>query len=218
MMHVLRLILFVYRRFFTTHCEYVAAKENTKPKRPVRSRTSLVKSISAPIAVFKQQPSAPPPHNPTGNVPRNPQIKFVGPTPGGTLENMPENDQEDHAEGTTSQILTDTPMVSSSPKSDHVFLSPNTETSASHLPRLQAVDFATTSGVSPRGVHHQGQGTQLPVFSASETILIHSQVAGDPHEEERESSIPVLPPFPAILQGLTTANTRGSAGFRAPST
>lgn len=139
-----------------------------KPKRPLRSKTSFMKSISAPIAVFKPRASVSLPDKPLMEVPRYPQIQFVGPTPGTTLENIPE--QEGDTENPSSHILTDTPMVSSSPKSDHVFLSPNSEHSASRLPRSPGVEFATTSGFSPRGERHQAPGAQLPSFLYSNFI------------------------------------------------
>ena len=147
------------RRFFVTHCEYVVAKR--KRPRSLRSRSSFMQSISAPIASFKQRQPAErqdkPPQQDVGKSPptspSGPQFNFIGPTPLTTLEAIEEQPQELSGDTLTDlykekhdAIISDGPL-SSSPKSDNLVLSPVSEP---YLRSPPVVEFAPTTTISPR--------------------------------------------------------------------
>ena len=87
------------RRFFRTHCEYTETiRKRKKRKAPRRTRSVFLKSISSPIATFRQRQAAPnQPKSPVlPNAPdptfsaalKKPNFEIIVPTPSGTLPQL----------------------------------------------------------------------------------------------------------------------------------
>ncbi|KAF9528793.1 cation transport protein-domain-containing protein [Crepidotus variabilis] len=76
-------MVLIRKRFFRTHCEYIISK---RKRRHLRSKKSLLSTISAPIATFKQREPTPrqPTRTPSGPTPH---FHVQGPTPGVTRAN-----------------------------------------------------------------------------------------------------------------------------------
>ncbi|KAF8968787.1 cation transport protein-domain-containing protein [Flammula alnicola] len=176
----------VILRFFVTHCEYVVAKR--KPPNPLlhRSRSAFMQTISAPIATFKQREPTPRQDEDAADATQSPQVQFVGPTPGVTLDSAgglqdPDNlsdEKHDH-------VLPDGQFFSSSPKSADLALPPTPSAEPSlrspmSNPSLRSpatirspptIGFALSTTVSPRVAHYHpmmtvrnGRGLQIPPF------------------------------------------------------
>ncbi|KAJ7191838.1 potassium transporter [Mycena pura] len=119
---------------FTNVCRYVHYRACRRPK---RSRPILVKSISSPIAVFKQRQEVPMSDKASGNTTFGPTTSVGADT--GDPKEQPERVSEDHA-----HVPFDAPITfSSSPRPASVLLSPTRTQS----PR--SVNFAMATSIEP---------------------------------------------------------------------
>lgn len=131
-----------YRRFFRTHCEYVAEQRRS----PRGKRRSTFPTISSPITAFKQR--QPVPVHTLDEESSIPQFDFTGPTPGATQTNGQGNDLPSINERPEEPILSDVRTFSSSPRQASILLpSPIDERR-----RSEPSVFATATGVSSRVV------------------------------------------------------------------
>ncbi|KAF8200316.1 potassium transporter [Pholiota molesta] len=169
------IMVLIRKEFFKNHCEGVVAKARKKP-RSLRSKASFMETISAPIAAFKQREPTPRQGN-LANTLSNPQIQFVGPTPGTTLmhptNTEPPKDSELQSNEERNRILPDSQLFSSSPKSaNEAILSPDVEPSfrsplSNRTARSTQIGFALSTTISPRVAYYhpmlqmQGQSTMV---------------------------------------------------------
>ncbi|KAH9477208.1 Low-affinity potassium transport protein [Psilocybe cubensis] len=210
------------RRFFTTHCEYVAAKEKAKPRsiRTMRSKSSFMRSISAPTNYYKQRQPVQGQENRTeAPVPSNgPHIHFQGPTPGNTLGNIPEQVVQSpidiYNEPNHISTMTDAPMVSSSPKSHATFLSPVSDRAPRSPP---VVGFAESTGFQARTGHYT-RGLLDSSSSFNDTLTVSNSVEGKTIPRKRStvlarkpSNIPGVPP-----EKQNASKYQGLGGFPGP--
>ncbi|KAJ7079638.1 potassium transporter [Mycena belliarum] len=135
------IMVLVRKWYFRNVCEYIDYHSHRQPS---KSRTLFLKSISSPVAVFKQREEAP-----------NPKIDLIQPTPGQTMDVMsnekptPNEDQLQRTSEDQDQIMSDARTFSSSPRAASFLLSPVTQsprgvsfglaTSIDPLPRLQTI-------------------------------------------------------------------------------
>ncbi|KAF7309853.1 Potassium transporter [Mycena indigotica] len=131
------IMVLVRKWYFKNVCEYVNYQNHRKPK-PVKSRSIFFKSISSPVAVFKQREEIP-----AQEKAETPTFQFIQPTPGVTLDTGPERvSKERHADlGDEEHILGDVRTFSSSPRAASVLLSPV----ATQSPR--GVNFALSTSI-----------------------------------------------------------------------
>ncbi|KAF9007033.1 potassium transporter [Cyathus striatus] len=153
------LMVLVRKRFFRTHCEYIAAKGSAHLRRPLlrRTRTALLNSISSPVARFRQQEPVP------EKLPRElqppPIISLKSPTPGTTLVVDSSVTRPSPLEPQTSEhsepMLDDARTYSSSPRATSIQIeSPTQMCSSPH-----AIDFGFASGISPKDAFYRRQST-----------------------------------------------------------
>lgn len=135
-------MVLVRKRFFRTHCEYVAEQRRSRRGK----RRSIFPTISSPIAAFKQR--QPVPVQTLDEERSIPQFDFTGPTPGATLNNGQGNVLPPINEQPEEPILSDVRTFSSSPRQASILLpSPIDERR-----RSETSVFATATGVSPQVV------------------------------------------------------------------
>jgi len=118
-------------------------------------------TISSPIATFKQREVAPRQEReigPTGNP--DPQIRFVGPTPAVTLTTTPTHDHANRSGEI--HIISDSQVLSSSPKSAEIPLTAMSEPVPVRSPPV--AEFAFSSTVSPRVAHYHPMMTIRGTF------------------------------------------------------
>uniref|UniRef100_A0A8H7XPP1 Potassium transporter n=1 Tax=Psilocybe cubensis TaxID=181762 RepID=A0A8H7XPP1_PSICU len=216
------IMVLIRKRFFTTHCEYVAAKEKAKPRsiRTMRSKSSFMRSISAPTNYYKQRQPVQGQENRTeAPVPSNgPHIHFQGPTPGNTLGNIPEQVVQSpidiYNEPNHISTMTDAPMVSSSPKSHATFLSPVSDRAPRSPP---VVGFAESTGFQARTGHYT-RGLLDSSSSFNDTLTVSNSVEGKTIPRKRStvlarkpSNIPGVPP-----EKQNASKYQGLGGFPGP--
>ncbi|KIM41983.1 hypothetical protein M413DRAFT_445173 [Hebeloma cylindrosporum] len=148
------IMVLIRKRFFRTHCEYIVLKD--AKQRTNKSKASIKKTISSPIATFKQREAAPrqekEPIGPTTETHNSePQVHFVGPTPGVTLSSIPTHGHDPANLGGETHIISDE-AFSSSPKSEEIPLTTMSEPVPVSSP--MAVEFALSTTIPPRFAHY----------------------------------------------------------------
>ncbi|KAJ7743346.1 potassium transporter [Mycena metata] len=119
------IMVLVRKWYFRNVCQYIDYQ--LAHRHPSKSRTMFLKSISSPIAMFKQTEEVPMPEK-AGN----PTFDLTQPTPRATLDDAPLS--EEH-------VLSDARTFSSSPLQETISLSP--------APTTPAVNFGITTSVDP---------------------------------------------------------------------
>ncbi|KAJ7468718.1 potassium transporter [Mycena latifolia] len=131
------IMVLVRKWYFRNVCQYIDYQFHRNPS---KTRTMFLKSISAPVAVFKQRDEVP-----------NPRIDLIQPTPGATMNVTTENGEKpERTSEDQEQVLSDARTFSSSPRAaSFLLLSPDTQsprgvnfglsTSIDPLPRLQTI-------------------------------------------------------------------------------
>ncbi|KAF5326139.1 hypothetical protein D9611_000830 [Ephemerocybe angulata] len=175
-------MVLIRKRFFRTHCEYTETirRRKSRSKGPQRSRSMFLRSISSPIATFRQRQPAPdnqPPQrsattatpNPSSNGFKKPEFTIVVPTPSATLAGtpnfprpmpsaipeLPEHEDEEEE----NNAISDARTFSSSPAAASVA-----------LPDVEVQDFGVTSPLTDYGVQvtSAGTGTDFGVTSGND--------------------------------------------------
>ncbi|KAF8153943.1 potassium transporter [Crassisporium funariophilum] len=152
-------MVLVRKRYFRTHCEYIVASSKKKPLGP-RSRNSIFGLISSPREVYLSRKPADRQEKKNDDDFINPEFQFVGPTPGptpgGTLSDVPENQpldihdmsEDDH------HILSETQDLTSSPEAVSIALPLDESPQPKHRP--PKIEFAMSTTVSPRiGIYNR---------------------------------------------------------------
>ncbi|KAJ7157872.1 potassium transporter [Mycena crocata] len=154
------IMVLVRKWYFKNVCQYV----DYRTHHPRRSRTAFLKSISSPVAMFKQREEVPVPEKAD-----NPRFEFIQPTPGVTMDanadERPGRFSEDDE-----HILSDARTFSSSPRAVSIALSP----ASTHSPR--AVNFGVTTSIDPpRRLQTVREGVAFPrrtatIYSANRKV------------------------------------------------
>ncbi|KAJ6490216.1 potassium transporter [Mycena vitilis] len=145
------IMVLVRKWYFKNVCQYIDFRSHHRMK---KTRTMVLKSISSPIAMFKQREEVP-----AREKPENPTFQLVQPTPKATL-NVYTADQQDLDDD--AHVLSDARTFSSSPRAASILLSP----SSTHSPR--AVNFGhTTSTEHPVRLQTIREGVAFPRRTAT---------------------------------------------------
>ncbi|KAJ7325565.1 potassium transporter [Mycena albidolilacea] len=150
------IVSFLSLWYFKNVCEYI---DHQFRPRPSKSRTLFLKSISAPVAMFKQREEVPAPEKF-----EPPTFQLIQPTPGVTLDtygnDIPNGQRASEDEG---HILSDARTFSSSPRAASIPLSPT----ATRSP--QAENFGVTTSIDrpPRLQTVRGTSPSQPGNSLS---------------------------------------------------
>ncbi|KAF7345041.1 Potassium transporter [Mycena venus] len=128
------IMVLVRKWYFKNVCQYVESRSRPRP----RTRSMFLKSISSPVAMFKQREEVPVPEK----QPEPPTFDFIQPTPRVTLDahgnDIPKTERASDDEG---HILSDARTFSSSPRATSILLAP----APTQSPR--AVDFGNTTSI-----------------------------------------------------------------------
>lgn len=155
------------RRFFRTHCEYIEAKR----KRPrLRSRKSLMNTISSPIATFRQR--EPTPRQPARKSSDNPQVHLEGPTPGVTRTNTYAAFTQERSSSEETRVFEDVQTFTSSPRSGIAELPTLQDLPTEDVPpaRRQSMKLDTNNVAQPSKATSGG----TPMFSPQSILSNHS--------------------------------------------
>ncbi|KAJ7145738.1 cation transport protein-domain-containing protein [Mycena epipterygia] len=130
------IMVLVRKWYFRNVCQYV---NQQSIRNPSKSRTMFLKSISSPVAMFKQTEEAP-----LSEKSENPAFDFIQPTPAATVDADPPNGSSPKRTGTDDEhVLSDARTFSSSPRAASMLLSP----APTHSSR--GVDFGVTTSIDP---------------------------------------------------------------------
>ncbi|KAJ7863239.1 potassium transporter [Mycena leptocephala] len=152
------IMVLVRKWYFRNVCQYVDYRSH---RGPTKSRTMFLKSISSPVAMFKQTEEVP-----TQEKSENPTFDLIQPTPGVTLEGYgsdaakgekPEGISQDEE-----RVLSDARTFSSSPRATSILLSPV----ATQSPR--GVNFGLTTSIDhPLRLQTVREGVAFPRRTAT---------------------------------------------------
>ncbi|KAJ7788931.1 potassium transporter [Mycena olivaceomarginata] len=160
------IMVLVRKWYFKNVCEYI--DDRFRP-RPSKSRTLFLKSISAPVAMFKQTEEVPAPEKS-----EPPTFQLIQPTPGVTLDtygnDTPNGQRASEDEG---HILSDARTFSSSPRAASIPLSPT----ATRSPRAENFGVTTSIDRPPR-LQTVREGVAFPRRTA--TIYSSNRKGGFP--------------------------------------
>ncbi|KAF7373247.1 Potassium transporter [Mycena sanguinolenta] len=136
------LMVLVRKWYFKNVCQYVDYRSRS---RLTSNRSLFLKSISSPVAMFKQREEVPAPEKP-----ENPTFELIQPTPRVTLDEK--DKQKNESVGEEERILSDTRTFSSSPRATSISLAPKptreaTSVSLAPEPTREATNFAFTTSV-----------------------------------------------------------------------
>ncbi|KAJ6476359.1 potassium transporter [Mycena sanguinolenta] len=176
------LMVLVRKWYFKNVCQYVDYR--SRP-RLTKNRGLFLKSISPPVAMFKQTEEVPAPEKK-----ENPTFSFIQPTPRVTLDEN--NREKNEGVGEEERILSDARTFSSSPRAASVALAPDTTreglnvaftTSTDRQPRLQTIRegvafprrtatiYSTHMKIDPENKKFEGNGGFPGPLTVLKTML-----------------------------------------------
>ncbi|KAF8809851.1 potassium transporter [Phlegmacium glaucopus] len=200
------IMVLVRKRFFRIHCEYTVTQ--SKNPRLYRSHSTVVKSISSPIATFKQQEPAirQEQEKSMEGEDHSPGVQVIAPTPMGTMDVPPRQSFETEKPPDETHILTAVQTFSSSPRSPGTQLPPETEVHTQKPPT--AIEFAMTTSVSSL--------SRAPVTSNSDGKSMTRDSRIVPRKNTTIFKNNKISDVPGSSDGVRAQKHKGFGGFPGP--